>query len=238
MEPPILSVGHINKRFGGLVAINDLSFSVQPNEVVGFLGPNGAGKSTLINIIAGDMLPDSGKVMYKNNDIAKLPLFKKCRMGVSRTYQIPQPFTNLSVHQNVAVAAMYGLHMSKHAANFKAQEILEFTGLDSKGGFLAGDLEEISLKRLELARSLAADPKLLLIDELAGGLTEKEIPQVIDLLKNINDMGVTIVLIEHVMKVMMKAVSRIVVMEEGAVIAEGEPESIMENQQVIEAYFG
>lgn len=238
MQPPILAVHRINKKFGGLIAIHDVSFSVQPNDVVGFLGPNGAGKSTLINIIAGDLAPDSGKVMYKDRDISHLPLHQKCRSGVSRTYQIPQPFGNLSVRQNVAVAAMYGTKMGKQAAESKAQKLLTFTGLGEKSEFFARDLEEISLKRLELARSLATDPKLLLIDELAGGLTSKEIPQVIELLKNINDMGVTILLIEHVMKVMMKAVNRIIVLEEGGIIAEGTPESVMENPQVIEAYFG
>jgi branched-chain amino acid transport system ATP-binding protein len=238
MEAPILAVEKINKRFGGVVAIRDVSFSVQHHEVVGFLGPNGAGKSTLINLIAGDLGPDSGRVVYKERDIAKLPLYKRCRMGVSRTYQIPQPFANMSVHQNVAVAAMYGLNVGKKAANVKARDLLEFTGLTGKSGFLAGDLEEISLKRLELARSLAADPQLLLIDELAGGLTEKEIPQVIDLLKDINHRGITIVLIEHVMKVMLKAVSRIIVMEEGGIIAEGQPESIIHDPKVLEAYFG
>ena len=238
MPSSILSVENINKRFGGLIAINDVSFSVEKNEVVGFLGPNGAGKSTMINMIAGDMVPDSGKIIYKDHEITRLPLFRKCRSGVSRTYQIPQPFGNLSVRQNVAVAAMYGLKMGKHTAEAKAQQLLEFTGLAEKSDYFARDLEEISLKRLELARSLAADPQLLLIDELAGGLTDKEIPQVIDLLKNINEMGVTIVLIEHVMKVMMKAVGRIIVMEEGGIIAEGEPQSVMDNPKVIEAYFG
>ena len=238
MSSPILSVENINKKFGGLIAINDVSFSIEKNEVVGFLGPNGAGKSTLINMIAGDMVPDSGKIVYKDQEITRLPLFQKCRNGVSRTYQIPQPFGNLSVRQNVAVASMHGLKMGKHAAESKAQELLAFTGLADKADYFARDLEEISLKRLELARSLATDPQLLLIDELAGGLTDKEIPQVIDLLKNINDMGVTIVLIEHVMKVMMKAVGRIIVMEEGGIIAEGDPQNVMNNPKVIEAYFG
>lgn len=238
MQKPILSVAGIEKKFGGLIAIQPLSFDMQPGEVVGILGPNGAGKTTLINIIAGDLAPDTGKVLYKGRDISKLPLYKKCRIGVGRTYQIPQPFINLSVLQNVSVAAMYGLGLGQQAANHKAAEILEFTGLYDKREFLAGDLEEISLKRLELARSLAAEPKLLLIDELAGGLTENEIPQVIDLLRDINGMGITMILIEHVMKVMMKAVDRIIVMEEGQIIAQDLPESIMENEKVIAAYFG
>ena len=238
MGTPILKVENLNKKFGGVIAIQDLSFVVERNEIVGFLGPNGAGKSTMLNMIAGDITPDTGRVIFNDQDITTLPLYKRSRVGITRTYQIPQPFSNLSVHQNVAVAAMYGLKIGKHAAGEKADELLELTGLDKKSNYTACDLEEISLKRLELARSLAADPQLLLIDELAGGLTEKEIPQVVALLKDINAKGVTIVLIEHVMKVMMKTVGRIIVVEEGKMIAGGDPEQIIHDPRVIEAYFG
>lgn len=235
---PILSVEKITKRFGGLVAVRDLSFELSSGEVVGFLGPNGAGKTTLINVIAGEQVPESGRVKFKGKDISGLPLHKICHLGIARTYQIPQPFTKLTVHQNVAVAVIYGRNFSKKAAEQEALKILDFTGLSDKREMLAGNLEEISLKRLELARSLATGPTLLLIDELAGGLTEKEIPQVLELLKKINEMGVTIIIIEHVMKVMMKAVDRIIVMDEGAKIAEGEPRDVIKNSKVIKAYFG
>jgi branched-chain amino acid transport system ATP-binding protein len=238
MEKPILSIDRVNKNFGGLVAIQDLSFNVQAGEVMGLMGPNGAGKTTLLNIISGEYKLDSGRVEFKGHDITGLPPHKICHLGISRTYQIPQPFVNLTALQNIAVAAIYGKGISKSAAEQEAAKMLNIVGLLEKKEMKAGNLEEISLKRLELARVLATSPTLLLIDELAGGLTEKEIPRVLDLLKEINEMGISIILIEHVMKVMMKAVDRIIVMDEGMKIAEGTPNQVMENKKVIEAYFG
>ena len=238
MEMPILSVKRITKRFGGLVAVEDLSFDLHAGEVLGFLGPNGAGKTTLINLIAGEHALDQGEVTFKGKNISGLPPHKICHLGIARTYQIPQPFTKLTVLQNVVVSMIYGRNFSKKAAEGEALKLLDFTGLLEKKDMPAGDLEEISLKRLELARSLATGPTLLLIDELAGGLTEKEIPKALDLLKKINEMGISIIIIEHVMKVMMKAVDRIIVMDEGAKIAEGQPKEVIKNSNVIKAYFG
>ena len=238
MEVPILSVDGANKHFGGIVAVKDMSFNVKAGEVVGLMGPNGAGKTTLLNIISGEYRPDSGTVKFKGNDIIGLPPHKICHLGIARTYQIPQPFINLTALQNIAVAAIYGRGLSKSAAEQEAAKILNVVGLSEKKEMHAGDLEEISLKRLELARVLATNPTLLMIDEVAAGLTEAEIPQILELLKDIKKMGITIILIEHVMKVMMKAVDRIVVMDKGAKLAEGTPDEVMENKDVIEAYFG
>jgi branched-chain amino acid transport system ATP-binding protein len=238
MEAPILSVDGVNKHFGGIIAVRDLSFDVQAGEVVGLMGPNGAGKTTLINIISGEYRPDSGTVMFKGNNIAGLPPHRICHLGIGRTYQIPQPFTKLTALQNIAVAAIYGRGLGKSAAERDSANILDFIGLSEKKDMRAGNLEEIFLKRLELARVLATHPTLLMIDEVAAGLTEAEIPLVLDLLKEIHEMGITIILIEHVMKVMMKAVGRIIVMDEGRKIAEGKPNEVMENRKVIEAYFG
>ena len=238
MEVPILSVDGANKHFGGIVAVKDMSFNVKAGEVVGLMGPNGAGKTTLINIISGEYRPDSGTVKFKGNDITGLPPHKICHLGIVRTYQIPQPFINLTPLQNIAVAAIYGRGLSKSAAEQEAAKLLNVVGLSEKKEMHAGDLEEISRKRLELARVLATNPTLLMIDEVAAGLTEAEIPQMLDLLKDIKKMGITIILIEHVMKVMMKAVDRIVVMDKGAKLAEGTPDEVMENKDVIEAYFG
>ena len=238
MKAPILSVDGIHKHFGGLVAVEDLSFDVQAGEVLGLMGPNGAGKTTLLNVIAGEYKPDSGTVTFQGNDITGLPPHKLCHRGIARTYQIPQPFATLTVLRNTAVAAIFGRGLGKSAAEHEAADILSFVGLAEKKDMLAGDLEEISLKRLELARVLATKPTLLMIDEVAAGLTETEIPQVLKLLKAINKKGITIILIEHVMKVMTKAVDRILVMDEGTKIAEGKPAAVMKNKKVIEAYFG
>ena len=238
MKAPILSVEAVSKRFGGLVAVRDLSFDVQVGEVVGLMGPNGAGKTTLINIISGEYKPDSGTIKFKGNNITGLPPHRICHLGIGRTYQIPQPFAKLTALQNIAVAAIYGRGLSKSAAEHEAANILTIVGLSEKKDMPAGNLEEIFLKRLELARVLATRPTLLMIDEVAAGLTEAEIPLLLDLLKKIHEMGISIILIEHVMKVMMKAVDRIIVMDEGMKIAEGKPNEVMENKKVIEAYFG
>ena len=238
MKAPILSVAGVHKHFGGVVAVKDLSFDVGAGEVIGVMGPNGAGKTTLLNVIAGEYKPDSGTVTFKGHDITGYPPHKLCHRGIVRTYQIPQPFGKLTVLQNIAVAALFGRGLGKSAAEHEAADHLSFVGLAEKKDMLAGDLEEISLKRLELARVLATNPTLLMIDELAAGLTDTEIPQVLDLLQAINKKGITIILIEHVMKVMTKAVDRIIVMEEGAKIAEGKPAAIMKNEKVIKAYLG
>jgi branched-chain amino acid transport system ATP-binding protein len=238
MEGPILSVNRLGKHFGGVVAVQDLSFDVQAGEALGFMGPNGAGKTTLISLISGELRPDLGTMRFKGREIAGLSPHEICGLGIGRTYQIPQPFGRLTVLQNVAVAAMYGGGLGKSDAEREAVGIIRLVGLADKEGWRAGDLEEISLKRLELARVLATKPTLLLIDELAGGLTEREIPVLLDLLKKIRAMGTTMILIEHVMKVMVNAVDRIIVMDGGMKIAEGPPEQVMEDERVIEAYFG
>ncbi|HUJ69697.1 MAG TPA: ABC transporter ATP-binding protein [Syntrophorhabdales bacterium] len=238
MEGPILSVTSLGKSFGGLVAVSDLTFEVRAGEALGFMGPNGAGKTTLINIVSGELKPDSGSVTFKGRDISGLPPHEICRLGIGRTFQIPQPFPKLTTLQNVAVAAMYGGSLTKSEAEREARKIVDLVGLSDIGERPAGSLEEISLKRLELARVLATKPVLLLIDELAGGLTEKEIPVLLDLLKDIRSMGTTMILIEHVMKVMLNAVDRIIVMDGGLQIAEGKPEEVIEDRKVVEAYFG
>ena len=238
MEGPILSVTSLGKSFGGLVAVSDLTFDVRAGEALGFMGPNGAGKTTLINIVSGEFKPDSGSITFKGKEISGLPPHEICRLGIGRTFQIPQPFAKLTTLQNVAVAAMYGGSLTKTDAEGEARKIIDLVGLSELRERPAGSLEEISLKRLELAGVLATRPVLLLIDELAGGLTEKEIPVLLDLLKEIRSMGTTMILIEHVMKVMLNAVDRIIVMDGGLKIAEGKPEEVIEDRKVIEAYFG
>jgi branched-chain amino acid transport system ATP-binding protein len=238
MKAPILSVTKVNKHFGGLAAVIDVSFDVQAGEVLGLMGPNGAGKSTLLNIISGEHKPDSGAVQFQGHDITGLPPHKICHLGIARTFQIPQPFVNLTVLQNLMVAAEYGRNLGKAVAERKALTILDVVDLSDKKDMFARDLAAITLKRLELARALASDPTVLLLDEVAAGLTEEEIPRMLEILQQVRAMGITCILIEHVMRIMTKAVDRIMVLDEGMKIAEGTSTAVMEDKKVIEAYLG
>ncbi|MEW6666684.1 MAG: ABC transporter ATP-binding protein [Thermodesulfobacteriota bacterium] len=238
MAKPILSISKVTKRFGGLVALSDLSLDVYEGEAVGLMGPNGAGKTTLISVVSGQYSPDRGRVEFEGHDIGGLAPHKVCRRGIGRTYQIPQPFGHLTALQNTAVAAMYGRGLRKAAALAEAERILGIVDLSGKRDVTAKDLEALTLKRLELARALASHPRLLLIDEVGAGLTEVEIPRFLEILKQIRSLGITYIMIEHVLRVMLEAVERVIVIDGGIKIAEGSPGEIMEDEKVIRAYLG
>lgn len=238
LKTPILSIERVSKWFGGLVAVSDLSIDIMEGEAHGLMGPNGAGKTTLISVISGQYKPDRGTVTFQGNDISGLPPHSICRLGIARTYQIPKPFTHLTVRENIAVGAIYGNGLGKAAALAEADRILDIVGLADKRDVAAGSLEALTLKRLELARALASNPTLLLIDEVAAGLTEPEIPKFLDILKGVRSMGITYIMIEHVLKVMLEAVDKVTVIDNGIKIAEDTPAAVMEDEKVIKAYLG
>ena len=238
MNEPILSVKGVTKRFGGLVALNDVSFDVRKGEVVGLMGPNGAGKTTLLNVIAGEYAPDAGAITFKGQDITGCPPHRACHLGMARTYQIPQPFVTLTAQQNLMVSAVFGRQLKRGAADIGYDKIFDLVRLLEKKETLAGDLPILSLKKLELARALARNPELLLLDEVAAGITEVEIPRVLATIQEIRKMGITVIIIEHVIKVLVNAVDRIVVVDKGTKIAEGAPMAVMNDGKVLEAYFG
>lgn len=238
----MLNISNLTKSFGGLTAVNNVSFSVAEGEIVGLIGPNGAGKTTLLNLLCGIYRPDSGSVEFKGRDITHLPPNKICHMGISRTYQIPQPFDAMTALSAVSVGVINGkkrVNMTLSDAGLDASYFLEFVGLFSKRDTLSKDLTLYELRMLELARALATSPQLLLLDEAMAGLNPGEASKALDMIWSAQDQfGVTILWIEHVMKVIMKAANRLVVLQYGEKIDEGEPKAVMNNEQVIQAYLG
>ncbi len=238
----ILEVEGVVKRFGGLVAVNNVSFGVKEGEIFGIIGPNGAGKTTLFNVITGFYKPDSGKIRFLGRDITGMKPNKLAKLGLTRTWQIVKPFLGMSVLDNVLVSiyATKGVisGLSEEEAVKKAEEILEFAGLLHRKEALAEALPHGERKRLEIARALATEPKLLMLDEPAGGLTPAEMDEVMEVVRKVRESGVTVVIIEHNMRVIMNVCERIMVLNFGRKIAEGSPEEISRNEEVIKAYLG
>jgi branched-chain amino acid transport system ATP-binding protein len=237
MAEILLSLKGITKHFGGVTALKDVSFDIYKGEIVGLMGPNGAGKTTLLNIIAGEFPPDSGTIIWKGRDITGHASYKSCKMGIARTYQIPQPFITLSVLDNLRVSEVFG-RKTGSCAPVQTEKILNLVGLADKKETPAGSLPILALKKLELARALSSDPDLLLMDEVAAGLTEPEIPKILETIREVRNMGKTIILVEHVMKVMTNAVDRIVVLDKGMTLCQDTTDKVMCDTRVIEAYFG
>ena len=233
----LLKVNRLTKNFGGLRAVDRLDLSIQDGMILGLIGPNGAGKSTAFNCIAGLYSATSGQVIYKDDDITKLKPYDVCRKGIARTFQLSKPFPNKSVLKNVMVGGFLW-SKDRNRAEEKALEVLEFVNLIGKRDVLGKSLTVADRKRLELARALATDPALLLLDEVMAGLRPAEVEEVITIIRKINERGITIFLIEHIMQAIMSLSDLIVVIHYGRKIAEGQPEEIASNEQVIKAYLG
>ncbi len=238
----ILEVERVVKRFGGLVAVDDVSFGVREGEIFGIIGPNGAGKTTLFNVITGFYKPDSGRIRFLGREITGMKPNKLAKLGLTRTWQIVKPFLGMSVLDNVLVSiyATKGVisGLSEEEAVKKAEEILQFVGLLHRKEVLAEALPHGERKRLEIARALATEPKLLMLDEPAGGLTPAEMDEVMEVVRKVRESGITVVIIEHNMRVIMNVCERIMVLNFGRKIAEGSPEEISRNEEVIKAYLG
>jgi len=239
---PILAVQNLSKSFGGLKAVDNVSFAVEKGEVVGLIGPNGAGKTTVVNLISGFYKPDSGKIYFDGRDITRLDPYKRAKLGIARTFQNPRVVPNMTALLNVVYAILGredAKHMSLHEVAAEAIYYLDLVGLLQRRDALAKDMPLYQLRLLELARALALRPKLLLIDEVMAGLNPAEVDKVQKLIINIRDqLDLTIIWIEHVLKILMRTVNRVIVMHYGRVIAEGLPREVAENPVVIEAYTG
>ena len=237
----ILEISHVTRRFEGLVAVDDISFMLQRGEILGVIGPNGAGKTTLISLISGTLAPSSGDILFEGRSLIPLAAYRRARLGIGRTFQIMRPFPGLSVLDNVAVGALFGrgggqAQLAK--AREQARVQLDFVGLGKNVDQRADELGGPGRKRLELAKALAMQPKVLLCDEVMAGLNLVEIEEVIEVIRKVRNEGISILVIEHVIKAIRSLSDRLLVLNHGVKIAEGDPGSVLSNQAVIEAYLG
>jgi branched-chain amino acid transport system ATP-binding protein len=238
MATPILALEKVSKRFGAIVVADALDLALAQGEALGIIGPNGAGKTTLFGIIGGTVAPDAGRVLYDGRDITAMPPARRCTMGIGRSFQIPLPFGGMSVFENLVVASAFGGGRRERDAYARCMEILERCGLAAKVNRPAASLALLDRKRLELARALATDPAVLLLDEVAGGLTERECHALIELIRGVRRSGVSIVWIEHVVHALIASVDRLLVLHNGGFIAAGDPAVVIKSPQVAEIYMG
>jgi len=235
---PILSLERISKRFGAVVIANEIDLALSEGEALGMIGPNGAGKTTLFGVAAGTVAPDAGRVIFAGTDVTRLSPERRCRLGLARSFQIPQPFGGMTVFENLVVAAAFGGGRRERDVYGDCAEVLARCGLADKANRPAGVLTLLDRKRLELARALATRPRVLLLDEVAGGLTEHECVDLVTLVREVRRTGVSIVWIEHVVHALLAVVDRLVVLHGGSLIAEGDPQTVIRSPAVADVYMG
>jgi len=236
--PELLRLEELDKNFGSLRVTDHVSLSLAEGETLGIIGPNGAGKTTLFNLIGGDLAPDAGRVLFRGAEVTRTASHLRCRRGIGRTYQVPHPFSGITVFENLLVAASFGGALRERDATAPCAELLALTGLEAKANQTAGSLPLLDRKRLELARALATQPQLLLLDEIAGGLSEKEALALVETVRAIAARGVTIVWIEHVVHVLLAVATRLAVLDFGRVIADGAPRAVIGSSEVRRVYMG
>ena len=235
---PVLAGRGLSMKYGDLRVLDSVDFTVGPSEAVGIVGPNGAGKTTLLNALAGSIRPSAGTVLFDGQDITGLRPAQRCRRGIGRAFQIPKPFGGMTVLENVLVGAAYGAGLRRGAAYDRCIEVLELCGLIDLANRRAESLGLLHRKRLELARSLATDPRVLLLDEIGGGLTDAEAAELVSTILQIRRQGTAIVWIEHIVHILVQVIDRLVCMDAGKVIADGEPQAVLRDAVVVDAYLG
>ncbi|HEX2333276.1 MAG TPA: ABC transporter ATP-binding protein [Burkholderiales bacterium] len=234
----LLEVKNLSKHFGGFTALNGVSLEITQGERFGLIGPNGSGKTTLINCISGALRNESGQIVFQGKEIDGLPAYQRTRLGIARSFQIPRPFHSMSVLENLLVPSAYVVHLGESEGEAEAMKILHTMGLADKAGALASQLSQVELRKLELARAMAARPRLLISDEAMAGLAGAEVDEVLKILFDLNAQGITIVMIEHIMQAVMRFSQRVVCLDAGAIICEGAPAAIVANPDVQRAYLG
>jgi len=238
MASPLLQLEHVTKRFGRVVIAEDLSLTVEPGETVGIVGPNGAGKTSLFGLISGDLAPGAGEIRFAGRTVTKLDAAARCRLGIGRTYQVPRPFADMTVFENVLVAAQQGGGLRRRASYAAAVEALDRTGMSEEANVPAERLGLLQRKRLEMARALATGPTLLLLDEVAGGLTDPEVAQLVEIVRGVNAEGTTVIWIEHVVRALTAVVSRLMCLAGGAFVGDGAPAAVLAEPAVREVFLG
>ncbi len=238
MTGPLLELDRVTKRFGRVVIAEDLSLAIGPGDTVGIVGPNGAGKTSLFGLISGDLAPGGGEIRFAGRAVTKLDAAARCRLGVGRTYQVPRPFVDMTVFENVLVAAQQGAGLRRRASYAAAVEALARTGISGQANVPAARLGLLQRKRLELARALATRPTLLLLDEVAGGLTDPEVAQLVDIVRAVNAEGIAVIWIEHVVRALTPVVTRLICLSGGRFVGDGDPASVLADPAVREVFLG